>query len=154
MKKKAAVILSGCGHKDGTEIHEVVLSFLAMAEEGIEYHCFSTEKMIGASSPIARDQISLLTSLKSSEYDILWMPGGMGVAKHLSTYANDGAKCRVDREVKRVIEEFHAAKKPIVAICFAPVVVAKVLEGKQVQMTLGTNKEDEHILKELGAHPI
>lgn len=148
--KKAAIILSGCGYKDGTEIHEAVLSYLALAEIGIGYYSFSTEKMLAASAPIARDQIDSLKMLHEKDYDILWMPGGFGVAKHLSTYASEGIHCSIDPEVKRVIDEFYRAKKPIVAICIAPVVLAKALQGKGIKMTLGTSKEQNQILTELG----
>lgn len=154
MGNRVAVILSGCGFHDGTEIHEAVLGYLALAQSGKQYHSFSTNEMVKASAPIARDQISPLSQLNEKDYDILWMPGGFGVAKHLSTYAQDGAKCKVDPDVRRVIEAFHTAKKPIVAICFAPVVVAKVLEGKGIQMTLGSKKEDAEMIKELGMKPL
>jgi enhancing lycopene biosynthesis protein 2 len=154
MRNKVAMILSGCGYKEGTEIHEAVLSYLALDKNGFQTHSFSTDKMLEASAPIARDQISPLSTLQEKDYDILWMPGGFGVAKHLSSYAKEGANCTVDKDVKRVIEEFQRAKKPIVAICFAPVIVAKVLEGKGIEMTLGSKKEDGKLLEELGAHPL
>lgn len=152
--KKFAVILSGCGYKEGTEIHEAVLSYLALAEAGIEYHSFSIKSIMQASAPIARDQISLLSTLNVEDYDGLWMPGGFGVAKHLTTFAKDGVKCLVDRDVEQAIQEFHKAKKPIVAVCIAPVAVAKVLENQNIQMTLGTNLEDANTLKALGMHPV
>ncbi len=154
MKNKAAVILSGCGYKEGSEIHETVLSYLAMAEAGISYHSFSIEKMLNASAPIARDQISPLTTLNEKDYDLLWMPGGLGVVKNLTTFAQDGPNCTVNPEVRRVIEEFHKAGKPIIAVCIAPVAIAKVLEGQGIQMTLGTNKKDCETLKTLGMNPV
>ncbi|MBT5717008.1 MAG: hypothetical protein HOI70_08850, partial [Opitutae bacterium] len=40
-KKKIAVVLSGCGVFDGTEIHEAVLTLLAIEEEGASWHCFA-----------------------------------------------------------------------------------------------------------------
>ncbi len=154
MRNKVAVILSGCGYKEGTEIHEAVLSYLALDKNGFSIHSFSTDEMLEASAPIARDNISPLSKLEEKNYDILWMPGGFGVAKHLSTYAIDKSNCTVDKDVRRVIEAFHLAKKPIIAICFAPVIVAKVLEGKGIQMTLGSKKEDGKLLEELGAIPL
>ena len=39
--KKIAVVLSGCGVFDGTEIHEAVLTLLAIEEEGASWHCFA-----------------------------------------------------------------------------------------------------------------
>ena len=32
--KKIAVILNGCGHRDGSEIHEAVLTLLGIEEAG------------------------------------------------------------------------------------------------------------------------
>ena len=40
-KQKVAVVLSGCGVFDGTEIHEAVLTLLAIEEEGASWHCFA-----------------------------------------------------------------------------------------------------------------
>ncbi|MNL04939.1 Enhancing lycopene biosynthesis protein 2 [compost metagenome] len=40
-------------------------------------------------------------------------------------------------EVKRVIEEFHAASKPIGAVCISPVLVAKVLGKFKPTLTIG-----------------
>lgn len=154
MSKKAAVILSGCGYKEGSEIHETVLSYLAMAEKGIEYNSYAPEKQIQASAPIARDQLSPLSGLQEESYDILWLPGGMGVAKNLSNYADEGPNCSVDADVRRAIEAFRKAKKPIVAICFAPVIVAKVLEGQGLKMTVGSKEENFHFIQDLGMNPV
>ena len=39
--KKVAVILSGCGVFDGAEIHESVLTLLAIERAGANYQCFA-----------------------------------------------------------------------------------------------------------------
>lgn len=39
--KKIAVILSGCGVFDGAEIHESVLTLLALEQNHIAYQCFA-----------------------------------------------------------------------------------------------------------------
>ena len=36
-----AVVLSGCGVFDGSEIHEAVMALLAIDEVGAEYQCFA-----------------------------------------------------------------------------------------------------------------
>ncbi len=41
---KIAVLLSGCGVMDGSEIHEAVLTLLALDKEGIEYICSAPNK--------------------------------------------------------------------------------------------------------------
>ena len=42
--KKIAVILSGCGSRDGSEIHEATLSLLAIDMNGLKYQCFAPNK--------------------------------------------------------------------------------------------------------------
>ena len=39
MKKKIGVILSGCGVYDGSEIHEAVITLLALDKRGAEAVC-------------------------------------------------------------------------------------------------------------------
>ncbi|MDP6220992.1 MAG: hypothetical protein QGG76_05320, partial [Candidatus Thalassarchaeaceae archaeon] len=43
MARKVAVVLSGCGVYDGTEIHEAVLTLLAIEEAGATWHCFAPD---------------------------------------------------------------------------------------------------------------
>ena len=42
--KKVAVILNGCGHRDGSEIHEAVLALLAIEEAGATWECLALDK--------------------------------------------------------------------------------------------------------------
>ena len=41
--KRVAVVLSGCGVFDGAEIHESVLSLLALQRQGASYLCFAPD---------------------------------------------------------------------------------------------------------------
>ena len=43
MSKTVAVILAGSGVYDGSEINEVVLTLLALEEQGVEYQCFAPD---------------------------------------------------------------------------------------------------------------
>ena len=43
MAVKVGVILSGCGHRDGTEIREAVLTLLALDRAGAEAVCFAPD---------------------------------------------------------------------------------------------------------------
>ncbi len=147
--KKIAVILSGCGNRDGSEIHEATLSLLAISMQGCEYQCFAQDKcqtevinhytqqqekesrsIIAEAGRIARGNIKPLNLINAADYDALWIPGGLGAAKNLCTYFYDGANMKVDAEVESAIIAFNKAKKPIVALCIAPVIVAKVLNAK------------------------
>lgn len=42
--KKMGVVLSGCGVYDGSEIHEAVITLLALAKQGAEVMCFAPDK--------------------------------------------------------------------------------------------------------------
>jgi len=173
MSKKAAVILSGCGYLDGSEIHETVLLFLAMKENNISYHCFTLDKPISKvmchvtktpvegetrnilreSARVARGDVQDIAKLDPNKYDILCLPGGYGVATNLSDFSTSADHCSIDSQIKKVICTFHELKKPIIAICLAPVVVAKALKNFQIEMTLGENPKDLEILEKMGMQP-
>lgn len=42
--KKIGVVLSGCGVYDGSEIHETVLTLLALSRRGADVICFAPDK--------------------------------------------------------------------------------------------------------------
>lgn len=44
--KKVAVILSGCGYLDGSEIRESVLTLLALDAANIEYQIFALDELL------------------------------------------------------------------------------------------------------------
>ncbi|KAF0117575.1 MAG: ThiJ/PfpI [Rhodospirillaceae bacterium] len=137
--KKFAVVLSGCGVFDGAEIHEAVLTLLAIDRQGGSSQCFApdmpqahvinhltgqempeTRNVLVESARIARGAIKNLRDYKAAEYDGLIFPGGFGAAKNLSSVAFDGAACKVTVEVERAIRETRAADKPIGALCISP----------------------------------
>jgi len=167
-KKKFAVILSGCGNKDGAEIHESVMTLWAIHKHGAEYQCFAPDipqhhvlnyitgqemaesrNVLVESARIARGNIKNLTDYKAADYDGLIMPGGLGVAKNLSTFAFDGPDCEVNEDVARAVKETAAQKKPIGALCIAPAIVAKILGN--VTVTIGQDKSTEAALIRMGA---
>lgn len=173
MSKKAAIILSGCGFLDGSEIHESVLLLLALARNNINYHCFSlnkqiitvkdhitksiingeTRNMLSESARIARGEIKDISHLNPNEFDMLCLPGGFGVATNLSNFATKGNNFEVDPLIKKAIRAFHEQKKPIIAICLAPILVAKSLDDYSVHLTLGPNDKDAELLKSLNMKP-
>ncbi|KPK00453.1 MAG: isoprenoid biosynthesis protein [Desulfobacterales bacterium SG8_35] len=167
-KKKFAVILSGCGNKDGAEIHESVMTLWAIHKHGAEYQCFAPDipqhhvlnfitgqemaesrNVLVESARIARGNIKNLTDYKAADYDGLIMPGGLGGAKNLSTFAFDGPDCEVNEDVARAVKETAAQKKPIGALCIAPAIVAKILGN--VTVTIGQDKSTEAALIRMGA---
>lgn len=78
-----------------------------------------------------------------SDFDALVIPGGFGAAKNFTTWAFDGPQGTVLNEIKTAIVDAVELKKPILAMCMSPVVVAKSLEGSSTsaKLTVGTDKE-------------
>lgn len=167
--KTIAVVLSGCGFKDGAEITESVSTLISLSELGANYQVFApnidftpTNHISGQSgekrnvlteaSRISRGDIKDLKELSSKSFDAVVFPGGFGAALHLCTWAKDGANCTVHPEAKRVLEEFYNDGKPIGAICISPALVAKVLGSKNVTLTIGDDKETAQEIEKTGAH--
>lgn len=158
---KIAVMLSGCGVYDGSEIHESVLTLLALEQSGASYQCVAPDiqqhhvinhlngeemserrEVLVESARIARGNIQPLDTVKAGDYDGLTIPGGFGAAKNLTKWAFAGPDGEIDEQVKRVINEFVALGKPVLALCMGPTVVAKALEGSKVkaELTVGTTE--------------
>ncbi len=159
---KIGILLSGCGVYDGAEIHEAVMSMLAVKEAGADYQCISVNKnqhhvinhltgeemneqrnMMVESARIARGDIKEISEINPSNIDALIIPGGFGSAKNFTTWAFNGPDGEILPEVKLLIVNMINAGKPIAALCVSPVIIAKALEGSNLhpQLTLGTSKE-------------
>jgi enhancing lycopene biosynthesis protein 2 len=158
MKKKVGVVLSGCGVFDGSEIHEAVLTLLAIDRNGAEAVCMAPDmelsevdhlagKETGAkrnvlveSARIARGKIRNIKEVKGDELDALIFPGGFGAAKNLCNFAAKGADAVLHPEVSRLLGEIAFARKPIGAICIAPALVAAALGRKcSPSLTIGND---------------
>ncbi|AIF81310.1 isoprenoid biosynthesis protein [endosymbiont of Acanthamoeba sp. UWC8] len=166
--KKIAVILAGCGHQDGSEIRESVLTLLELDKYNVKVAIFApnvkqydvinhldgsvmneSRNLLVEAARIARGEISALDKLKSKDFDALIIPGGYGVAKNLADIAQKGEKGEAIPEVKNIINDFIREKKPIGAICIAPVVVAQAVKGSyKVKLTLG---EENNLLTAFSA---
>lgn len=165
---KIAVILSGCGHLDGTEIHEATLTLLAIHKHGADYMCFAPNKnqhhvvnhLVGEemaevrnilieSARIARGKVQDITLFNADDYDALIIPGGFGAAKNLSSYAFTGADCTVDEGVAAAIRAMHSGGKPIGALCIAPVLLARLIPN--VTLTIGQDAISAATLTAMGA---
>lgn len=171
--KKIALILSGCGHRDGAEITEAVSLMISLGQAGAEVFCFAPDltlspinhltgaienhekrNLLTESARIARGQVQSLTELKATNYDGLAIAGGMGVATHLSNWSSAGAKAEVLPEMKRIIREFYQSEKPIAAVCIAPALVACVLGKEKVTLTIGEDRETAEEIKKTGAQHV
>jgi enhancing lycopene biosynthesis protein 2 len=171
---KVAVLLAGCGHLDGAEVRESVLTLLALDQHGVDFQCIAPnaeqhhvinhvtgEPVPGAvrnileeSSRIARKGQCLdLAKAQVGDYDALVMPGGYGVAKNHCSFAFKGAEADVRPDVAAFVRGFFDAKKPVGAICIAPALVALVLAGsdRHAALTIGNDAGCAAALNALGA---
>jgi enhancing lycopene biosynthesis protein 2 len=170
MSKRIAVILAGCGHLDGSEIRESVLTLLELDRNEVHYEIFApdrnqhhvinhltnkeakaTRNILTESARLARGQIQALSELKLANFDALIIPGGFGVAKNLADIAFKGKAGTVSDDFKELIIKFYLAKKPIGAICISPALVANILRDKNISVTLGMENE---LLAAFGANEI
>jgi enhancing lycopene biosynthesis protein 2 len=161
-KPLIAVLLSGCGVYDGSEIHEAVLTLLNIDKEGGEYQCIApntqqhhvinhitgeeqkeTRNVLVESARIARGNVKDIKEVSVTDFAALAIPGGFGAAKNLTKWAFSGPDGEIHAEVKSLIIEFVKAGKPIIALCMGPTVIAKALEGTEyhAQLTVGNTKE-------------
>lgn len=171
--KKVGIVLSGCGVNDGSEIHEAVLSLLAVARNGrAEAVCFAPDKsqsdvvnhltgetmaesrnVLIEAARIARGAIQPLSQATAETLDALIVPGGFGAAKNLSNFASQGAACTVDSDLKRLAQAMHAAGKPLGFICIAPAMLPKIFDFP-LRLTIGTDIDTAELLEEMGAEHV
>lgn len=173
-RPKVGVLLAGCGVFDGAEIHEAVITLLALDRAGAEAIClapnvrqmhvinhFTGEVAEGESrnvlveaARIARGAVRDVANAKADELDALLLAGGFGAAKNLCDFAVKGAECSVHPEVARLVRAVHAAGKPVGAMCIAPVLLAKLLGDEHPRLTIGTDKQTAGALEAMGARHV
>ncbi len=167
---KIGILLSGCGVNDGSEIHEAVLTMLALDKLVCERICLApnmdqcdvvdhlsgtsaaeTRNVLVESARIARGEIRGLETVAAADMDAVILPGGFGAARNLSDFAAAGAQARVQPEVLRFLKEMHRAQKPIGAICIAPAVIAIALGEFNPVLTIGNDPTTAAVLESFGA---
>ena len=171
--KKVAVVLAGCGNMDGAEIHESVVTLLALSRAGAAYHCFAPDVPVKAvknyltgkpdnekrnvlkeAARIARGKIRDVNELKAADFDALIFPGGFGAASNFSTWPEKGAQGSVIPEIERPIREFFEARKPLGFVCIAPVLAALVLGKNGIELTIGNDAATAAGIEKTGARHI
>ncbi|WP_345870513.1 isoprenoid biosynthesis glyoxalase ElbB [Shewanella algae] len=158
--KKIAVLLSGCGVFDGSEIHEAVLTLLSLSRSGAAYQCFAPDipqmhvvnhlkgevveteqrNVLVEAARIARGDIKATSELNVADFDGLIIPGGFGAAKNLCNFAVNGSNSEIAAPVREFISRFISADKVVGFICIAPVMIPG-LYGEGARGTIGTDAE-------------
>lgn len=168
--KKVGVVLSGCGVSDGTEIHEAVITLLALSRSGAQAVCFAPDKLQTAvinhltaepspaeqrnvlveAARLARGKIEPLRCAQADDLDALIVPGGFGAVTNLSDFATQGAACQVDSDMKALVLAMHQAGKPLGFMCIAPVLLARILPDA-LRITIGTDSDTAKVITAMGA---
>jgi enhancing lycopene biosynthesis protein 2 len=160
--KTIGVILAGNGVYDGAEIQEAVLTMLALDKRGAkivlmapnidQHHVINhitgeemkeRRNVLIESARIARGDIKDIKDVNPMSLDAVILPGGFGVAKNLCDFAFKGEDCSVNSDLLEFLTIIIKEKKPLGAVCIAPVLVAKVYEilDKKAELTIGTDME-------------
>lgn len=167
--KKVAVILSGCGVFDGSEIYESVLTLLRIEQNNAQYQCMApnieqmhvinhlkgeaasgeSRNVLVEAARLARGAIIDLAEANPDDYDALIIPGGFGAAKNLSDFAVNGANCSVNETVASFTRAIHAAGKPVGLICIAPA-MTPLLFGEGTLCTIGTDAGTAAAIEAMG----
>jgi enhancing lycopene biosynthesis protein 2 len=168
--KKIGVVLSGCGVRDGSEIHEAVFALLAIDRQGAEAVCMAPDadfpetnhltmqetgtkrNALVEAARIARGNIRDIKDVTAADLDAIVFPGGFGAAKNLCDFAMKGAGASAHPEVARLLKEMSLANKPIGAICIAPALIATVLgKGSAPTLTIGNDAGTAAEIEKTGA---
>lgn len=170
--KKIGVVLSGCGVYDGAEIHEAVLTLLAIARSGAQAICFAPDKqqadvinhltgeamaetrnVLIEAARITRGEIRPLAQAVSSDLDALIVPGGFGAAKNLSNFASQGSDCRVDSDLAALAIAMHQSGKPLGFMCLPRQCCPRIF-GFPLRLTIGTDIDTAEVLEDMGAEHV
>lgn len=172
MAKKIGVLLSGCGVFDGAEIHESTLTLLYLDQTDVEVVCVAPNapqlhvvdhqaskemdqyrNILTESARISRGNMTPLSEIGEKDLDALILPGGFGAAKNLIDYAVKGRDCTIRDDVKNLILDMVQAKKPVGAMCIAPMVLAVAFNGTETHptLTIGTDESTASDMAHFGA---
>lgn len=170
--KKIGVVLSGCGVYDGSEIHEAVLTLLAIARNDAQAICFAPDRqqtdvinhltgeamadsrnVLIEAARITRGDIHPLAQAAASDLDALIVPGGFGAAKNLSNFASQGSECRVDSDLAALAVAMHQSGKPLGFMCIAPAMLPKIFDFP-LRVTIGTDIDTAEVLEDMGAEHV
>ncbi|MDQ8037113.1 MAG: isoprenoid biosynthesis glyoxalase ElbB [Pedobacter sp.] len=154
---KVAVILSGCGYLDGSEIYEATLTLLALDQAGAQVQCFAPDiqqlhvvnhltgeptgenrNVLVEAARIARGKIADVKTAKAADFDALIIPGGFGAAKNLCDFALKGSDLTVTPDVLAFARAVHEAGKPVGLVCIAPA-MAPTIGGAGTKYTIGND---------------
>lgn len=170
MSKRVAVILSGCGVFDGSEIYESVITLLKLDQAGAQVQCFAPDieqmhvinhvtgdvmegecrNVLVEAARLVRGDIKNLADANAEDFDAVILPGGFGAAKNLCDFAAKGSNMTIEKEVLRFVQAMHTADKPVGLMCIAPAMAGKLF-GEGVHFTIGDDLDTASAIEATGA---
>lgn len=169
---KIAVVLSGCGFKDGSEIYETTLALRALDEHNCEVQCFAPDKLqtkevnhlndeestvqrnvLHEAARLARGEIKPITEALADDFDALIFPGGFGAALNLCDFGLKGVEMSVDPDVEAFAKTMIESGKTLGFICIAPVMIPRLYPAG-VKMTIGNDSGTAEKVTAMGAEHI
>lgn len=167
--KNIAVILSGCGVYDGSEIQEAVITLLAISQQGGTYRCFApniaqhhvinhltgevseneSRNVLVEAARIGRGDVEDLIELNEKEFDAIIFVGGFGAAKNLSSFALDNDNYSVNEQVLSAAKAFAEVEKPAGFMCIAPALLPLIYPAG-VKGTIGKDSATAKLISAKG----
>ncbi len=167
--KPIAIVLSGCGVFDGSEVYETVCTLLAIQALGFSYQCMApnieqntvmnhfTHKamdekrnVLVEAARLARGNIVDLSTANPEDFSAAIYPGGFGVVMNLSNFAEKMEECIVENTVLHFAKAMANAKKPQGFLCISPVLISKIY-GPGVTLTVGDDLPTIDMVEKMGA---
>jgi enhancing lycopene biosynthesis protein 2 len=168
------MILSGCGHLDGTDVEEAtqLLFFLDRADVRVQLYApegradefdgqsgqptGQQRSMIVEASRLSRLPVTALKHAVGPEMDGWFIPGGSGALRQLSDFASKGQHASVHKDVGRVMRDAFAAQVPIGASSHGALVLAAAAKSasRKLRLTVGDESETARSLAAMGHHHV
>jgi enhancing lycopene biosynthesis protein 2 len=165
-----ALILSGCGSLDGSDVWEVFLLSYHLYRKGRSPVFFAPDteqedvvdhfsgivapekrNVLSESARIARGGIKEIRELSGREVDGIILPGGGGAAKNLADLLGEprNGYLKPRPELQRIIREIYRRRKPIAACGLAVFLVASALRDiLETPLTLTIGK-DPNLIRQI-----
>ena len=170
MSKKVAIVLSGCGVFDGSEIYESVITLMRLDHHGAQAQCFApnipqlhvvnhltgevaegeSRNVLVEAARIARGEINDLADADAADFDALIVPGGFGAAKNLCDFVVKGPELTVDTQLLAFAQAMHRQGKPVGLVCIAPAMTAAIF-GAGARCTIGNDADTAAAIEAAGA---
>lgn len=148
MGARIGVLLSGCGAFDGSDLHEAVLTLLALERRGARCVCMAPERpqldvvdhlsgqrrdgesrqVWEEAARIARGKLERPIPAVYGALEGLVVIGGFGVAKNLmSGFARPGEPRVLETPVRGLLESMHRGGKPLGAVGLGKLVLSALI---------------------------